>query len=104
MSHSTQDGQTGRAAARHVRIPFTARVLSVLIIVAAVVVSLWAWDSLRHAPRTDDAFIRANAVGIAPRVSGQIVSICVRDNQAVHEGDLLFEIDPEDYQAHLEQA
>src|SRR5262249_31017412 len=36
--------------------------------------------------------------------SGQIVRVYVHDNQAVHEGDVLFEIDPEDFQARLAQA
>jgi multidrug efflux system membrane fusion protein len=43
-------------------------------------------------------------VGIAPRVSGQILKLNALDNQAVKEGDVLFEIDPEDYRLILEKA
>jgi len=43
-------------------------------------------------------------VGIAPRVTGQILKLNVQDNQAVKEGDVLFEIDPEDYRLILEKA
>jgi multidrug efflux system membrane fusion protein len=43
-------------------------------------------------------------VGIAPRVAGQILKLNVQDNQAVKEGDVLFEIDPEDYRLVLEKA
>jgi multidrug efflux system membrane fusion protein len=57
----------------------------------------------RH-PRTDDATARANVVGIAPRVSGQTIKLNVQDNQAVKKGDVLFEIDPEDYKLVLEKA
>ena len=57
----------------------------------------------RH-PRTDDATVRANVVGIVPRVRGPIVKLHVQDNQAVQEGDLLFEIDPEDYELAIEKA
>ncbi len=39
-----------------------------------------------------------------PRVSGQIIKLNVQDNQAVKEGDVLFEIDPEDYRLILEKA
>ena len=46
----------------------------------------------------------ANLIGIAPEVSGRIVSINVKDNQFVHQGDLLFEIDPVPYQYALETA
>jgi multidrug efflux system membrane fusion protein len=43
-------------------------------------------------------------VGIAPRVGGQTIKINVQDNQAVQKGDVLFEIDPEDYRLALEKA
>jgi RND family efflux transporter MFP subunit len=55
-------------------------------------------------PWTRDGQVRANVVGIAPRVPGPIIRIAVIDNQQVKRGDLLFEIDPADYQAALEQA
>src|SRR6185503_9676979 len=45
-----------------------------------------------------------NVVGIAPRVRGQISKLNVQDNQAVAAGDVLFEIDPADYQITLEKA
>jgi multidrug resistance efflux pump len=50
-------------------------------------------------PWTRDGQVRANVVGIAPRVPGPIIRIAVIDNQNVKKGDLLFEIDPADYQA-----
>ncbi len=53
-------------------------------------------------PRTDDASITANIVGIAPRVSGPITRIAVTDNQFVKAGDLLFEIDPVPYQDQVD--
>jgi len=55
-------------------------------------------------PWTRDGQVRANVVGIAPRVPGPIIRIAVIDNQQVKRGDLLFEIDPADYQAAVEQA
>jgi membrane fusion protein, multidrug efflux system len=80
------------------------KLLSVLIIFGAVVLTLDVWDIIEHHPRTDDATARANVVGIVPRVRGQIVKLHVQDNQAVNEGDLLFEIDPDDYELALEKA
>jgi multidrug efflux system membrane fusion protein len=47
---------------------------------------------------------RANVIGIAPRVSGPIIRINVSDNQFVKGGDLLFEIDPADFQLSVDQA
>jgi multidrug resistance efflux pump len=55
-------------------------------------------------PWTRDSQIRANIVGIAPRVAGPIISIPVHDNQEVKAGDLLFEIDPADYKTALASA
>ena len=75
-----------------------------IVIAAAVVLALRVWGITEKHPRTDDAVVRANVVGIAPRVHGQIIKLNVEDNQAVKEGDVLFEIDPEDYRLVLEKA
>jgi len=55
-------------------------------------------------PRTDDASVMANVVGIAPHVSGALIELKVADNQEVNEGDLLFAIDPRPYEAALARA
>jgi membrane fusion protein, multidrug efflux system len=59
-------------------------------------------DTLTH-ESTDDAFIAAHIVSIAPRISGQVSAVYVLDNQMVHSNDLLVEIDPSDYATTLEQ-
>ena len=46
---------------------------------------------------TDDAFIAANVVSVAPRVAGQVSSVHVLDNEMVHSNELLVEIDPSNY-------
>jgi multidrug efflux system membrane fusion protein len=73
-------------------------------IAAAVVGVVLTSQRLDHRPRTDDAFIDADIVHMAPDVSGRVVTMNVRDNQAVRAGDLLFTIDPEPYRLQLEQA
>ena len=55
-------------------------------------------------PRTDDAEVFANFIGIAPQVDGPIVKLYVRDNQQVKKGDLLLEIDPQPYEYALKHA
>jgi len=62
---------------------------------------VWRAD---HRPRTDDAEIFANLIGMAPQVEGPIVELKVHDNQFVKKGDLLFVIDPRPYQYALEKA
>jgi RND family efflux transporter MFP subunit len=66
---------------------------------------IWAeYQRYTDYPWTRDGQVRANVVGIAPRVPGPIIRVAVIDNQKVKKGDLLFEIDPADFQAAVEQA
>lgn len=83
---------------------FIRNISTLIIVVTAVVLTLYVWAMIERHPRTDDATARANVVAIVPRVSGQIVRLAVQDNQAVNEGDLLFEIDPDDYELALQKA
>ena len=53
---------------------------------------------------TDDAFIATHVVAIAPQISGRVARLLVADNQDVHQGQELLEIDPADTQARLDQA
>jgi multidrug resistance efflux pump len=82
-----------------------ARLFSYLITLIIVCLALWAAVSLylRYIghPWTRDGQVRANIVGIAPRVSGPIIHVAVHDNQQLRKGDLLFEIDPSDFQAQV---
>lgn len=80
------------------------RILGILVVLGAAVLVLWVWKINERHPRTDDATVRANVVEIAPRVRGQIIKINVEDNQEVKTGDVLFEIDPDDYRLTLEKA
>src|SRR5260370_3169879 len=82
----------------------TIRILRVSIVSAAVVLSLVVLLELNRQPRTDDAEVTANFIGIAPQVEGPIVHLNVRDNQFVKQGELLFEIDDRPYQYALENA
>lgn len=80
------------------------RRISVAIAVAAALLGLLALYRANYYPRTDDAEVFANFIGIAPQVDGPIVRLNVRDNQFVRKGDLLFEIDERPYQYALERA
>jgi len=66
--------------------------------------SLVAFYDTDKQPRTDDASVRANFIAIAPEVGGRLIQLPVKDNAFVKKGDLLFEIDPRDYQYALKQA
>ena len=55
-------------------------------------------------PRTDDAEIFANFIGIAPQVDGPITQLAVQDNDFIKQGELLFQIDPRPYEYALQKA
>ncbi|MEK6384391.1 MAG: HlyD family secretion protein [Paraburkholderia tropica] len=67
----------------------------------------WAghwWLVGRFIESTDDAYLQADSVTIAPKVSGYITDVFVADNQAVKAGDPLVRLDTRQYQAALDQA
>jgi membrane fusion protein, multidrug efflux system len=80
------------------------RWLSAGIVVAAAVLGLIVLHHTTHHPRTDDATILANYIGIAPQVEGPLIRLNVSDNQLVKKGELLFEIDERPYEYALESA
>lgn len=80
------------------------RLIGLAIIAGSLAAAFYVTRLLYHRPRTDDAVVRANLVGIAPHVSGPIIELNVVDNQEVQEGDLLFVIDPRPFEVDLERA
>ncbi len=87
-------------------------VLLTLMLVAVAAVCAWAaWLAYVAPPWTRDGTVRAYVVTMTPEVTGRIIKLPIADNQVVHKGDVLLEIDPTDYaiavdtaQANLEQA
>src|ERR1700734_238662 len=80
------------------------RRLSIGVAMAAVVLGAVALYRTNQYPRTDDAAVFANFIGIAPQVDGPVIRLNVRDNQFVKKGELLYEIDERPYQYALENA
>jgi membrane fusion protein (multidrug efflux system) len=80
------------------------RVAAIAALVAAVIGGAIYWWSNKDLESTDDAYTDGRAVLVAPQVSGYVVALAVNDNQLVHRGDLLVEIDPRDYLAARDQA
>src|SRR3979490_913323 len=82
-----------------------APILITLGTVAVAALLAWAmWQAYMAAPWTRDGTVRASVGTRAPEGAGRIIKLPVADNQFVHKGDDLFEIDPADYQIALEQA
>jgi multidrug resistance efflux pump len=80
-------------------IPLTLGTVTVAALLA------WAmWQAYMGAPWTRDGTVRAYVVTMAPEVAGRIVKLPAADNQLVHKGDVLFEIEPADYRIALQGA
>jgi RND family efflux transporter MFP subunit len=79
-------------------------IATAIIFVVAILVGRVLWVHYMDEPWTRDGRVRAEVVNIAPDVSGAVVELPVSDNQFVHKGDLLMQIDPSHYQIAVEQA
>jgi multidrug efflux system membrane fusion protein len=80
------------------------RILSFAIIVGAIITGLMVIRETSKFPRTDDAEVFANFIGIAPQVDGPILQLAVQDNAFIKQGGLLFEIDRRPYEYALQKA
>ena len=74
-----------------------------LAVVAVVALGYW-WTVGRFMQSTDDAYLRADSVTVAPKVSGYVTDVYVGDNATVKAGDPLVRLDGRQYQAALDQA
>nr|WP_246455917.1 efflux RND transporter periplasmic adaptor subunit [Ruficoccus amylovorans] len=80
------------------------RLLSAVIVVGALVLAFYLLEHSEHYPRTDDAYVQARYITVAPQVPGRIVELPARDGLAVSPGELLVQIDPSSYQLAVDEA
>lgn len=79
------------------------------LLIAGVLLAIGFFYGLEYTVRTfthestDDAFLEAHIVAVAPRVPGQVQAVHVKENQRVRQGEALVEIDPRDYEVRLAQ-
>jgi multidrug resistance efflux pump len=78
--------------------------LTLILLVAAGVLSYDLATYYLYSPWTRDARVRANVVTVAPDISGYVDDIRVRNDQFVHKGDVLFVIDQDRYRLALADA
>jgi membrane fusion protein (multidrug efflux system) len=86
--------------------PRSKKIIGVVLCLAAIgiVGAGWAWARSDGPISTDNAYVRGDVTSLAPKVSGYVTAVEVRDNQTVRAGDLLFRIDDADYRARLAQV
>jgi multidrug resistance efflux pump len=71
------------------------------IAVVAVAIAIVTWDQYNAGPWTRNGRIRVHVASVAPQISGQIRELRIADNQFVHKGDILYVIDPFDFEVAL---
>jgi len=80
----------------------------VVLLAAAVVLTItrdWnAWEGGRIDQVTDDAYIRGDITPLSTKVAGLVKEVRVSDYQQVHKGDLIAQLDDDDYKAQVAQA
>jgi len=68
------------------------------IALLAVLIAAATWQHYVTAPWTRNGSVRVQVANVAPQVAGKIVELRVADNQFVHKGDVLYVIDPFDFE------
>jgi membrane fusion protein, multidrug efflux system len=82
--------------------------LVVLLLALAILITLtrdWnAWEGGKTDQVTDDAYVRGDLTPLGTKVAGIVRAVHVEDYQQVHKGDLIVELDDDDYRAQVDQA
>lgn len=79
------------------------RIVFSIALIAALAFAYW-YLFARYSESTDDAYIQADSVTLAPKISGYVAKVLVKDNQWVKAGDPVVQIEDDQYQARLNQA
>ncbi len=79
-------------------------IFQAIIFFTVIIGIIKVWNNVQTFPRTDDAEIAANTVGVAAQVGGTITKIHVVDNQQVKRGDLIMTLDSRPYEAESARA
>ena len=82
--------------------------LIVVVVAVAVIVTItrnWnGWEGARAEQVTNDAYVRGDLTPLSTKISGIVREVNVNDYQIVHKGDLLVQLDDDDYRAQVAQA
>lgn len=86
------------------RVRWTLAIIGLLVAVALVAWLVYHLLVGRYLQDTNNAYLQADAVAVAPRINGYVTEVLVKDNQWVKAGEPLLRIDPRTYRATLDQA
>lgn len=79
---------------------------NIIILAGIIIISILGYIlyEVSFFQTTDDAYVETTMVSVAPKISGEIIEVYVKDNQHVKAGDPIAKIDPIDYEVKLAQA
>lgn len=95
---ATQPAATRFDAARRLARSAGRHLATLAIALVAILISLLTWQHYVNAPWTRNGSVRVQVANVAPQISGKIVELRVEDNQFVHKGDVLYVVDPFDFE------
>ena len=81
-----------------------ARIFIIIAVIVVIVGGILAWRYFSSYESTDDAEVDGHLMPVSARISGYVSKVNIDDNQLVHAGDVMVEIDPRDYQVAVDQA
>ncbi|WP_238938601.1 HlyD family secretion protein [Pseudomonas typographi] len=93
-SNDTQRGKARRALLA----------LAAVTAAGAMAWGAWWWLAGRFIESTDDAYLQADSLTVAPKISGYVAQVLVADNQPVHRGDVLVRLDGRKYRAAADET
>lgn len=79
-------------------------ILGAIVLIALAIGGTFLWSYLQSYEDTDDAQVDGDLNMISPRISGTVVGVYVQNNDTVHAGQVIVDLDPRDYQVALEHA
>lgn len=99
-----QEKQVATLEKKHGSFNFKKAISLTLVFGLLVLIAIGYWIYSLLYVSTDDAYVNANVAQIASRVTGQVISVNVQDNQAVKQGQILFQLDPEPFIVAIDKA
>jgi membrane fusion protein (multidrug efflux system) len=103
-SNDAPQAQDKPSPLKNPKVRWTLTGIGLLVLVALLAWLAYYLTTGRYLQQTNNAYLQADAVAVAPRINGYVTEVLVQDNQWVKAGAPLVKIDPRTYRATLDQA